>query len=272
MGLFLFSVDFEDVRLRMKDGENLPERLPQITEQLLGFLSKHKIQCTFFVVGDVAEKYPELIKIISSEGHEIACHSAAHTTLYKLTKEKFRKDLVKNIDSLKKAGADNIIGYRAPVFSITENTKWAYDVLNEFGFKYSSSVLPASNPLFGWKNFGALPKKIDNLWEIPMSVTSFATKKIPFAGGVYFRALPFSLIKKAFSEYKKKNLPVLGYFHPYDFDAHEKYFKFPEINNPIFNRLLFHNRKSTFSRLEKVITSGANIITYADFIKQLPLK
>jgi len=269
MGLFLFSIDFEDVRLRMKDGEKLPERLLKITEQLLKFLSKHNIHCTFFVVGDVAEKYPNLIREIDSEGHEIACHSSSHIALDKMTKDVFRKDILQNIDSLKKAGIKTIAGYRAPVFSLTEKTKWAYDVLNELGFSYSSSVLPAKNPLFGWKEFGTSPKKIGNLWEIPMSITSFATKKIPFAGGVYFRVLPFALIKKSFSEHKKKNLPVLGYFHPYDFDADEKYFKFPEIDNALFNRLLFHNRKSTFSRLEKIFSLDAKIITYSSFSKQL---
>jgi hypothetical protein len=186
-----------------------------------------------------------------------------------MNRDSFREDVKKNIEALKKAGVKEILGYRAPVFSLTQKTTWAYEVLNETGFLYSSSVLPAANPLFGWKNFGTLPKKISGVWEIPMTVADFGFNKVPFGGGVYFRVLPFLLIKKAFIAHFKKNLPVTGYFHPYDIDDEEKYFPFPEIKNKIFNRLLYMNRKETLPRLEKIFSSGVKTITYREFIKQL---
>jgi len=269
MNIFLFAVDLEDVRLRMKDGRQFPKKVPQMVHRYLDFLEKHNAKCTFFVVGDAAEEYPELIQNIFSKGHEIACHSASHITLDRLNKKTFLDDVKRNMDALNKAGVKEICGYRAPVFSLAEKTKWAHEALNEIGFLYSSSVLPAKNPLFGWKEFGTAPRKISNMWEIPMTVSSFGTKKIPFGGGVYFRTLPFSFIKKSFANHFKKNLPVTGYFHPYDIDHEEKYFPFPEIKNPLFSRLLFLNRHKTLPRLEKIFSLQIKVMTYRDYALQL---
>ena len=148
--IFLFSVDLEDVRLRMQDGLQYKPRVEKMVEHYLQFLDKYKSKATFFTVGDIPEHYPSLIKTILSAGHEIACHSNKHIPVIEQTKEAFKNDLLQNLENLNKAGATNIVGYRAPIYSITEKTPWAFDVLSELGFTYSSSVLPAKNPLFGW--------------------------------------------------------------------------------------------------------------------------
>jgi len=269
MNTFLFSVDLEDVRLRMRDGLRYAERVPQMTHQILEFLEKHNVRCTFFVVGDVAELYPALIREIHSKGHEIACHSASHILLDKMSKEQFRDDLKKNIAALNKSGATEIIGYRAPVFSLTEKTKWVYSIIAEFGFTYSSSVLPAANPFYGWNDFRTEIKKIDGLLEIPMSVSSFLGKKIPFAGGIYFRVLPFFMINNSFKEYFKRNKPVIGYFHPYDIDTEQERYMHPGINdNHFYNYLIYYNRSSVFNRLEKIFRE-CKVSRYCDFVKSI---
>lgn len=269
MNTFLFSVDLEDVRLRMKDGLQYAERVPQMTHRILEFLEKHNVRCTFFVVGDVAELYPSLIREIHSKGHEIACHSASHILLDKMSKEQFRGDLKKNIAVLNKSGAIEIIGYRAPVFSLTEKTKWAYPILEEFGFKYSSSVLPADNPFYGWKDFGTEPKKTEGMLEIPMTVSSFLWKKIPFAGGIYFRVLPFFMVRNSFAAHFKNNKPVIGYFHPYDIDTEQERYMHPGINdNFIYNFLIYYNRSSVFKRLENIFKE-CTVQRYCDFVKSI---
>lgn len=270
--IFLFSVDLEDVRLRMNDGGKYKPRVETLVERYFEFLNKHNAKATFFTVGDIPKEYPGLIKTIAAEGHEIACHSNKHIPVTEQTSAEFKIDLLQNIENLTNAGASDIIGYRAPVYSITEKTPWAFDVLSELGFKYSSSVLPAKNPLYGWEDFGETPRKIKNeLWEIPVSIRGGNFLNVPFSGGVYFRVLPMMLIKKAFKKHFSTGLAVTSYFHPYDIDAEQELFMHPGINDSRFyNRLMYHNRKNVFSRLETIMEiNKCKIITYKNYLEQL---
>lgn len=266
---FLFSIDLEDVRNRMPDGQRHAERVPLMTERYLRFLDKHKMKATFFVVGDVAKKYPELVKSIVQSGHEVGCHTNTHIPLTVQTKESFRTDLDENMEHLFNAGVSSLYGFRAPVFSLTEKTEWAYEVLIELGFVYSSSVLPAKNPLHGWEKFGRDFKLIHHaIWELPITLYP-KYFSLPCAGGVYLRILPFWMTQKAFEYYGDRGKPVLSYFHPYDIDHEEKPFMFPDANgNRIFNQLMYINRKSVLSKLEKIIEAGWDIIPYHEYVKQ----
>lgn len=264
---FLFSIDLEDVRDMIPNGHLYKESVPRLTEQYLSFLNEKKMKATFFTVGDIARKYPSLIKTIISEGHEIAAHSDKHLPLNQLNDIQFRDDLSRNIDSLQAAGANEIRGFRAPTFSLTEKTSWAFEVLEELKFTYSSSVLPAKNPLFGWPEFGQLPQKIGNLLEIPMTVSSLGIKSIPVGGGVYFRLLPGWIINRSCKKIFKDDKPVLGYFHPYDIDTEQEPFMHPGINNSkLFNYLMYYGRSSVFKKLNMVLNTGATIITYQEFM------
>lgn len=270
--IFLFSVDLEDVRLRMEDGLKHTPRVEELTEKYLRFLDKHQSKATFFTVGDIPKHYPGLIKTILSEGHEIACHSNKHIPVTEQTKETFKNDLMQNLENLSNAGATDISGYRAPIYSITEKTSWAFDVLEESGFTYSSSVLPAKNPLFGWEGFGESPRKMnDKLLEIPVSVRGSNFLNVPFSGGVYFRTLPMWMIKKGFDKHFSDDLAVTGYFHPYDIDTEQEPFMHPGINNSWFyNKLMYHNRKNMFLRLENIMnTFSCKIITYKEYAASL---
>ncbi len=266
---YLFSIDLEDIRFRMADGLKYQERVPVNTHKYLKWLQKHGFKCTFFTVGDIARAYPDLIKDIVSEGHEIACHSNTHIPLKKLNPDKFKSDLSNNIESLMKAGANNITGFRAPYFSLTEECSWAYKSLKDLGFSYSSSVYPAKNPFYGWEDFGSDIKTMeDTIVEIPMTVKSFGPIKAAFAGGVYFRMLPKFLIYNSFKNHHKTNTPLLGYFHPYDIDTEQEKFMHPEFNdNKFYNWLMNYNRKDVFNRLDYIIKQGFTITTYSDFIK-----
>ncbi|MGZ4056341.1 MAG: polysaccharide deacetylase family protein [Bacteroidia bacterium] len=270
--VFLFSVDLEDIRLRMNDGSKYKPRVEILVEQYLNFLNKYKAKATFFTVGDIPKEYPDLIKTIVSEGHEIACHSNKHIPVTNQSPEEFKTDLLKNIENLSNAGASNIIGYRAPIYSITPKTPWAFDILAEAGIKYSSSVLPAKNPFYGWEGFGEQPQKMKNgLWEIPVSVRGGNFLNVPFSGGVYFRVLPMMMIKNGFRKHYEKGKAVTGYFHPYDIDVEQESLMHPGINNSRFyNRIMYYNRKHVFSRLDTIMkTFDCEIITYKNYLKSL---
>jgi polysaccharide deacetylase family protein (PEP-CTERM system associated) len=266
--IYLFSIDLEDVRLAMADGRSYRERVPANVPRYLDWLDKHNFKCTFFVVGDVAESYPSLIKEIAAEGHEIACHTHRHVYLDKQSREEFKGALEANVRALLQAGAARPVGFRAPNFSVVPSTSWAYDVLEELGFSYSSSVLPAKNPFYGWEDFGRRPKKVRGIVEIPMTVGRFGPLNIPIAGGVYFRVLPQFLIRRTVRKYLKSDIPLLGYFHPYDIDLEQEHFMHPDINDSRFyNFLMYYNRKRVFQRLDALIDLGFTVCPYAEYIR-----
>lgn len=268
---FLFSVDLEDVRENVVNGFQYKDRVVENTRLYLHWLKEKQSHCTFFTVGTIAERYPDLIKEIIDSGHEIACHSYSHKTINLFNEHGFKEDLEKNLQALYNAGAKQIKGFRAPVFSLTEKTAWAHQVLQELGFTYSSSVLPAENPLFGWREFGAKPKLINRkLWEIPISLGKFGPLQFPTAGGVYFRVFPWFLINSNVKKCFKMGTPLLSYFHPYDADVKQEKFMHDGINNSKFyNYLMYYNRKNLFNRLNKLDVYGPEIITYSNYIEKL---
>ena len=264
---YLFSIDLEDIRLLVENGERFKDAVPEMTNRYLDFLNKHDSKATFFVVGDMARRHPDLIRRIVDAGHELGCHTDKHVPLNLQTSELFQLDLERNIESLKKAGAKNIIGFRAPIFSLTKDTRWAYDVLASLGFRYSSSVLPADNPLYGWKEFGKAIKEIQGIVEVPMTLSETPLLNIPFGGGLYFRVLPKPILNQLFKLAAKRNLPIGGYMHPYDIDTKQERFMQPGINNnQFYNFLMYYGRGSVFSKLEAILEMGFKIKPYREYL------
>lgn len=266
--IYLFSIDLEDIRDMIHNGHALNEHVPMNTYRYLEFLKNRKANVTFFVVGDVARNYPELIQQILAEGHEIACHSDKHIPLDQLDAEALKRDLDANINALLKAGATNIQGFRAPIFSITEKNTWVYQYLSQAGITYSSSVLPIKNFQYGWESFGKEPRVIEGVLELPMSVFDNRYLPYPFGGGAYFRVLPGFLIKRAFKNAFRTGQTVLGYFHPYDIDTEQKGYQFPNIKNKFYNYLMFYNRKNVFRRLKSLEKLDYQMMSYQQYIKQ----
>lgn len=270
--IFLFSIDLEDVRLGVFQGNKYKDRVTINTLRYLDWLEKNNFNCTFFTTGDIAKNHPKLIDKIIKQGHEIACHTTNHIPLDQQTPSSFKNDLVENIRLLRDAGAIEIKGFRAPVLSLVEKTKWAYDVLEELDFTYSSSVLPAKNPLYGWKEFGVQPKNVNSkIVEIPISVGKIGGFVFPIAGGIYFRVLPLFLTKTIITK-QLSGMPLISYFHPYDIDNEQEKFMHGGINeSKFYNWLMYYNRSSLFDKLDCLIKSGYKITTYGDFLKQLKL-
>jgi polysaccharide deacetylase family protein (PEP-CTERM system associated) len=262
--LFLFSVDVEEVDGRALNSGGI-SRVPAMTARYLDFLRREGAHGTFFVTGQVARAHPALVTRILAEGHEIGCHSDRHLPLHELGPEAFRNDSASALEALSAAGARYVAGYRAPCFSLTERTPWAHSVLTELGFSYSSSVLPARSPLHGWPGFGEAPRVIDGILELPMSLLSPRRLPVP-TGGVYLRALPWTLVRAALKARARSGAPVLGYLHPYDIDAEQERFPHPGFSRwGVYNWLMYRNRKGLLSRLENIARLGFRFEAYGPY-------
>lgn len=190
------------------------------TLRTLDLFSETNNTGTFFFLGTVAEAYPDLVKETIRRGHEVGCHSYAHQLVYNLTKDEFIADLEKAMTFLCKAGASNVVGYRAPYWSITEKSLWALDILREMGFKYDSSIFPIRRGLYGIPSAKRFPHRRNGLWEFPPATLRVAGLNLPIAGGGYLRVLPYSFINMSINR-TAKDLYKTFYFHPYELDAED---------------------------------------------------
>ncbi len=204
---------------RESDWKGYEERLPKNMDRIFSFLETNKQSATFFVVGWIAHKYPEVIKRIHSLGFEIGSHTHMHQLMYEQSKDEITKDLKRSIQTIEDIIGEKVTAFRAPGFSITEKNKWAFDVLCENGITHDCSVFPASRAHGGMPKFKqAIPSKLlingHELKEFPINTTSVFNKKWVFSGGGYFRLSPYSFIKN----WSKDSNYVMTYFHPRDFD------------------------------------------------------
>ena len=266
----LLGVDLEDIRLNSPGGVRYPERVPQMLERYLRFFDQHGAKVTFFTVGDIARRYPRLLQEIEQAGHEIACHTDLHRPLNELEPATFRDDLQRCLEAFDKAQLAPVKGFRAPMLSLTKKTAWAYDILEELGFSYSSSVLPAHNPLHGWPEFGSAWKQVGSVWEIPVTLLPLRGLTVPFVSGVYFRALPRPLIGLVARYLQQQKTPLVGYLHPYDIDTEQDRFRQDfSRNSDFYHWLMFYNRQSVFRKLEYLLAQGFSIIRYDACLQEL---
>src|SRR3989339_170740 len=222
-----FTVDIEDwyqglVSLPREKWGYCEDRTERNTEKILSLLSEFRVQATFFVLGCVAERHPELIRKIEDSGHEIAVHGYDHRFIYNQTEDEFEKDIVRTLGILKKICHHEIEGYRAPFFSIRRDSLWALEVLCRRGIKYDSSIYPVYSPFFGVPGFPRFPHKIIlkefNLIEYPPSTARILGCNIPFAGGFFFRVLPYRFIRYGLRALNAGGHPGMVYLHPFDID------------------------------------------------------
>jgi polysaccharide deacetylase family protein (PEP-CTERM system associated) len=262
---FLFSIDLEDVRSLFPGGHQYAERVPPNTERLLHFLARHGARCTFFTTGDVMRRYPSLMRDVAGEGHEIACHTSDHTPLDRLDPKRLKSDIQRCQDDFARAGVPPAVGFRAPYGSMMKKTAWAYSVLIELGFAYSTSVLTGRKKLYGWPEFGPdLPRMQQGLLEIPVTLAPFPGVAVPFMSGIYFRLLPFPLVQFLFEKRLSVGDPVVSYLHPFDVDTEQERFPFPHMN-PFYSWLMYQKRGAVLPRLDRIFALGAEVMPYAAY-------
>ena len=192
------------------------------TDALLSILAETNSKATFFVLGLVAERYPELVRQLIAAGHEVASHGYEHVVLSRLTQAQFEQDIAKSKNLLEQITGMEVNGYRAPEFSIGSTTAWALDSLAKLGFAYDSSIFPIRHPRYGIPNFDPRPRtygtRNGDISELPLSAVQIGGAKLPVAGGGYFRVLPLKVLRRSVKWLSHRGLPFVTYFHPYEFD------------------------------------------------------
>lgn len=210
--------------LKKEDWHQQTSRVVENTRRLLVLLRRYDVQATFFTLGWVAERQPELIQEIAGDGHEIASHGYSHQLVYEQTPEEFAEDLQRSLESITKAVPEaKITGYRAPSFSITKETPWAQDILVNYGFQYDSSIFPvAMHDRYGMPDASRFAYKLNNgLWEFPMSTTRIAGRNVPVAGGGYFRLYPLWVTQQCIRSIQNEGHPAIMYLHPWEIDPNQ---------------------------------------------------
>lgn len=228
------TIDVEDgINISMHDYFGIDmkptSRVVDNVDTILDICSTNNVKATFFILGEVAEAFPGLIKKIDYEGHEIGVHGYHHDQIFKLTPEKLRMELTRAKDMMENLTGQRVYGFRAPAFSINEKTSWALRIISECGFEYDSSIYPSVSGRYVWHGFSKQICRLEldsttSIIEVPMSVLSFMGRDFPVCGGGYLRYFPYLLTQKAFRSINKQR-PVIVYLHPYELDTK----KYPEL-------------------------------------------
>ncbi len=231
----VFSVDVEEWyqvgafenTLGREDWTSLESRVEKQSYDILALLDDAGVKATFFCLGWVAERHPLLIAAIRKQGHEVACHGMAHERIFRFTPDEFRQDVLRAKALLEDACGAAVTGYRAPSFSLNADAWWAYDVLEESGFSYSSSLYPLKTDHYGMPEAPRRPFwpiGEGRILEVPMTVCSLFGRSLPASGGGYFRLLPYMLGKFLFHRGSAQTgTPGIFYMHPWEVDPGQPY-------------------------------------------------
>jgi len=224
------TVDVEDYfhvsafanHINPEDWDRLPSRVERNTEAVLAIFADHGVNATFFVLGWVAERYPALIRRIVAEGHELSSHGMRHIRVHHQGQTEFRADVRQTKRLLEDVGGAAVRGYRAASFSIGRETLWAFDILANEGYTYSSSIYPIHHDLYGMPEaprFQFRPAQANGLLEVPVTTAMLFNHNLPCGGGGYFRLLPYRLSRWAMRRVNRGDRqPCVFYFHPWEID------------------------------------------------------
>ncbi len=232
-----------------------PRRVEDNTRRILELFERQGVRATFFTLGWVAETYPGLIRDIVARGHELACHGMEHVRVTEQTPEAFRQDVFRAKAVLEDAGGTEVVGYRAASYSIGRDNLWALTVLQELGFKYSSSIYPVKHDLYGMPEaprFAFYPDQAPRLLEVPITTVKMGGRNLPCGGGGFFRLYPYFVSRWALRKVNEADgQPAVFYFHPWEIDPGQ-----PRPSGLSFKARLRHylNLGRMEARLERLLT------------------
>lgn len=218
-----FQVHTFDDLVQREEWSCFPSRVDRGTELLLEMLEASGVRATFFVLGWIAERHPDLIRRIARAGHEVASHSYWHDRVGQLTPDAFRADARRSKKVLEEVTGEPVLGYRAPSFSLDGDTEWMLDVLREEGYRYDSSLFPARRiGAGGYPGAKRWPHLVDTtagrLLELPLTTVRWAGLTLPAAGGAYLRHLPYRLVQSGLRQCEEEGQPGVFYVHPWELD------------------------------------------------------
>ena len=194
------------------------------TKRLLELFDQFGVKGTFFVLGWVAERHPQLVTEIAGRGHEIACHGLSHRLVYEQSPEEFREETLRSKKLLEDISGAAVLGYRAASYSIVRESLWALDILVELGFRYDSSIFPVTHDRYGIPGAERAPHRLSTpgrkvIVEWPLSTASVAGFRLPVSGGGYFRLLPYWLTRWGLASInRREQRPFVFYLHPWEID------------------------------------------------------
>ncbi|TVR98652.1 MAG: DUF3473 domain-containing protein [Rhodospirillales bacterium] len=257
------SVDVEDyfhvsgfsAVIDRSDWERLPRRVDRCCHRVLDIFDQHNVRATFFVLAWVAARHPELVRRMVADGHEVASHGCDHVRVDHQTPEAFFRDAEGSRKALEDISGRPVKGFRAPSFSIGATNLWAFDVLAEAGYRYSSSVYPIRHDHYGLPDaprFPYHPASDGGLIEIPISTTLAFGRRLPCGGGGFFRLLPYALCARALKRVNSTDgQPGVFYFHPWELDTGQ-----PRITQAPWSKRARHyvNIAKMEAKLQRLLT------------------
>jgi polysaccharide deacetylase family protein (PEP-CTERM system associated) len=234
------------------DWDNCESRVEGSTIRLLDLFARHQVEATFFVLGWVADRFPDLVREIERRGHEVATHGYSHRLLTFMQPEEFRADLRRSLEVLAKTASQEVRGFRAPSFSVTQKTLWAIGIMKECGIQYDSSVFPVDfHPEYGIKDAELRPHPLsEGLTELPMGVAELLGRRVPCCGGGYFRLYPYWMTRWLMQRCNQQGRPVMFYLHPWEADPGQ-----PRVEGLPWSKRFRHytNLDKTEERMERLL-------------------
>jgi len=201
------------------DWPRLSSRVEPYTHRILNHLAAMGRRATFFVLGWVAARHPQLVHDIARSGHEVASHGYGHCPVYHQSAQEFREDVHRAKDTLEELVGAPVVGYRAPSYSIVRRSLWALDILADEGYRYDSSIFPVRHDRYGIPDAPRFPFRFANkLVEFPLTTWTPFGVRLPIAGGGYFRLLPYAITRAALRSFQRTGRPAVFYLHPWDLD------------------------------------------------------
>jgi len=266
-----FQVSAFATTVNYTDWDSFKSHVEKNTHAILRVMSEAETLGTFFVLGWVAERYPQLVRDIASEGHEVACHGYSHQLIYDQSPDVFYEETRNSKAILEDIVQQPVNGYRAASYSITNKSKWALDILAELGFTYDSSIFPVYHDRYGIPDAPKYPHtiKLDNgrsIVEFPMSIRELMGYRLPVAGGGYFRLYPYLLSRQLLRGINKQGHPFVFYLHPWEVDPEQ-----PRIKAGFVSRTRHYmNLQRCESRLRALLkdfqfSSMENVLTDLGF-------
>ncbi len=242
----------------------LESRVEANTLKILRVLRSFDVRATFFVLGFIAERHSGLIEHILRDGHEIASHGYAHRRVYEMTPKQFQTDLERSVDIITGITGESVRGFRAPEWSIRDDSLWALDILAQQGFDYDSSMAPL--PIIGNPRYAKNPHEISlddgSLWEIPPLVGTTPLVNLPLGGGWGLRFFPYALIRHIIRALNNAGQPALIFLHPREFDSHR-----PSVPLSLVKRFVVNGGIASTGKRLKRLLSDFEFTTIAGFLK-----
>jgi polysaccharide deacetylase family protein (PEP-CTERM system associated) len=253
------------------DWDSIPPRVVDNVKRLLDMFDQHDVKATHFVLGWVAERFPDLIREIHSRGHEVASHGYSHQLIYNQTPDVFRKETLDSKKLIEDIIGSPVSGYRAASYSITRKSLWALDILAELGFTYDSSIFPVVHDRYGIKGSPENPHVLSTpdkqrLVEYPLSTYRLFNQAIPVAGGGYFRLYPYALSRYFYRNINRSSNSFVFYLHPWEIDPDQ-----PRVNASLLSRFRHYNNLDKCQQRLSNLLSEFSFTTMIDKLNELDL-